>query len=173
MLYALAPVADDPQDLNRIASRLELILSGVQAASVVHDDEAVRTGASELLAEIERLQRRGRESEKTELLWYSHLPGSGAGIWVVESAANSMLEQLSSATPDWDQVGAAASFAESGVQQFQDAINGQTFSEGELDDAVAWAITHIEERLLDKDLPPGSRESLTEQLRVLRDTYQK
>ena len=84
-----------------------------------------------------------------------------------------MLEQLSSSTPDWNQVGAAASFAESGVQQFQDAINGRTFSDEELDDAVAWTITHIEERLQDKDLPPGSRESLTEQLRVLGERYHK
>ena len=84
-----------------------------------------------------------------------------------------MLEQLSSSTPDWDQSGAAASFAESGVQQFQDAINGRTFSDEELDEAAAWTITHIEERLQDKDLPLGRRESLTEQLRVLRETYQK
>ncbi len=166
-------MADDAQDLNRITSRLALILSGVQAASVVHDGQAVRTGASELLAEIEPLQRQGRESGNPELLWYSHLPGSGAGIWLVESSANSMLEQLSSSTPDWDQVGAAASFADSGVQQFQDAINGRTFSDEELDDGVAWTITHIEERLQEKDLPLGSRESLTEQLRVLRERYQK
>ena len=146
-------------------SRLALILSGVQAASVVKGDEAVRTGASELLAEIAALQRTGRESGKPELLCYSHLPGSGAGIWLVESSANSMLEQLSSSRPDWDQVGVSASFAESGVQQFQDAINGRTFSDEELDDAVAWTITHIEARLQDKDLPSGSRESLTEQLR--------
>jgi hypothetical protein len=60
------------------ASRLALILSGALAASAVHDDEAVRTSASELLAEIEPLHRQGRESGKPELLWYSHLPGSGA-----------------------------------------------------------------------------------------------
>ena len=166
-------MADDTPDLSKIASRLALILSGVQAASVVHDDEVVRTGVSEMLAEIEPLQRQGRDSGSPELLWYSHLPGSGAGVWLVESSADSILEQLSSPTPDWDQVGASASFAESGVQQFQDAINGRTFSDEELDDAVAWTITHIKERLQDRGLSPGSRESLTEQLRVLRERYQK
>jgi hypothetical protein len=59
------------------------------------------------------------------------------------------------------------------VQQFQDAINGRTFSDEELDDAVAWTITHIEKRLQDKDSPSGSRESLTEQLRALKERYQK
>jgi len=166
-------VADDAPDLNRIANRLALILSGVQAASVVHDDEVVRTGASEILVEIEPLRRKGREYGSPELFWYRHLPASGGGIWLVESSANSMLEQLSSSTPDWDQVGAAASFAESGVQRFQDAINGRTFSDEELDDAVVWTITHIEKRLQDKDSPPGSRESLTEQLRVLKERYEK
>lgn len=166
-------MAGDPHDLNRIADHLTLLLSGVQAACVVHDDEAVRTGASELLAEIRPLQREGRESGRPELLWYSHLPGSGAGIWLVEWAANSMLEQLGSSTPDWDRIGAAASFAESGLQQFQDAMSGRTVSEEELRDAVAMTINIIENRLRDKDLSPDRRESLTEQLRFLRETYQK
>lgn len=162
-------VVADPQDLNRIASRLALILSGVQAAAVVHDDEAVGTGASELLAEIASL----RESGKPEFSWYSDLPGSGTGIWLAESSANSMLEHLSSPTPDWDGVAAAASFAESGIQRFQDAINGRTISQKELDDATAWTIGHMEERLRDEDLPPDRRESFTEQLRLLRAKYQK
>jgi hypothetical protein len=166
-------MAGDSHDLNWIADRLTLLLSVVQAACVVHDDEAVRTGASELLAEIEPLQRQGRESGKPELLWYSQLPGSGAGIWLVESAANSMLEQLSSSTPDWDQIGVAASFAESGLQRFQDAMSGRTVSEEELHDAVAMTINFTENRLLDKDLSPDRRESLTEQLRFLRERYQK
>lgn len=166
-------MAGEPHDLDRIADRLALLLSGVQAACVVHDDEAVRTGASELLAEIEPLLREGRESRKPQLLWYSHLPGRGAGIWLVESAANSMLEQLGSSTPDWNQIGAAASFAESGLQQFRDAMSGRTVSEEELRDAMAMTISVTERRLLDDDLSPDRRESLTKQLRYLRERYQK
>jgi hypothetical protein len=79
-LYAHAPVADDPLDVNRIASRLALILSGALAASAVHDDEAVRTSSSELLAEKEPLHRQGRESGKPELLWYLVLTRSSAHI---------------------------------------------------------------------------------------------
>jgi hypothetical protein len=167
-------VPDDPYDLDGIASRLALILAGVQAAWGVHDDEAVRTGASELLAEIEPLQRHGRESGEPELLWYSHLPGSGgAAIWLIESSATSMLEQLSSSSPDWDQVGAASSFAESGVQQLQAAISGQTVSEEELHAALADTITIIEARLQDEDLPPDRRERLTDQLNHLRGRHPK
>jgi len=162
-------VPDDPYDLDGIASRLALILAGVQPAWGVHDAEAVRTGASELLAEIEPLQRHGRESGKPELIWYSHLPGfGGAAIWLIESSANSMLEQLSSSSPDWDQVRAASSFAESGVHQLQAAISGQTVSEEELHAALAETITFIEARLQDEDLPPGRRKRLTDQLSHLR-----
>jgi hypothetical protein len=170
----LEPMADGAYDLRAIADRLALIVSGVQAASVVHDAEAVRRGASEMLAEIEPLQREGRESGKPELLWYSHLPGSGgAGVWLVERSAESMLDQLNSSSPDWGDVGAASSFAETGVQAFQDGINGKTFSKEELDEAVTSSITHIEERLRDQELAPGRRESLTKQLFYLRERVQK
>jgi hypothetical protein len=162
-------VAADPDHLNAIASRLELILSGIQAACVVHNDKAVLAGASELLAEIEPLQRQGRESGNPELFWYSDLPDSGAGIWLVESSASSMLDQLNSSAPDWGQVGAASSFAESGVQQFRDAMGGKTFSEEELHDALAKTIADTEASLQDKDLPPRCRERLTERLRYLRE----
>lgn len=122
-------MASDVHDFDGVASRLGSILSGIHAGWAVHDDDAVRTGASELLKEIEPFQRQGRESGKPELLWYSHLPGSGAGVWLVESSANSMLDEVNSPTPDWDQVGAAMSFAESGVQQFRDAIKAGRPSE--------------------------------------------
>ena len=130
-------------------------------------------GASELLAEIEPLQRQGRESGVPELLWYSHLPGSGAGIWIVERSASSMLEQLGSPTPDWGQIGAASSFAESGAQQFQDALDGKAISDEELQDALSQTITFIEDRLEHESLPIDRRENLTAQLNVLRERLQK
>jgi len=42
-----------------------------------------------------------------------------------------MLEHLNSPTPDWDGLGAASSFAESGVEQLQEAISGQPLDQDE------------------------------------------
>jgi hypothetical protein len=159
--------------LRQIAGRLELIASDLQAASGVHDVEAVRLGASELLAEIEPLQREGRESGKPELLWYSHHPGGGAGIWLVDASATSILNQLNSSDLDWDQVAAAATYAESGVQQLQDAISGQPPDTERLRRSLADTIAHVEERLQGKQLSPTAREQLTKQLQILRDIEPK
>ena len=80
-----------------------------------------------------------------------------------------MLEQLNSSTPDWDRVVAASNFAESGLQQLQDAINGRMISEEETREVLATTVAVIEERLRDKELAPDRRESLTEQLRLLKE----
>jgi hypothetical protein len=166
----LTPDPDDTiADLEQIAGRLALIVSNLQAASGAHDEEAVRLGASELLAEIEPLQRVGRESGKPRLLWYSHHPGGGAGIWLVEASATSMLDELSSSDPDWDRLAAASTYAESGILQLQDAISGRPTETEELRTALAQTIAHVEERLQGQDLAPSTRERLAEQLSVLRD----
>jgi hypothetical protein len=159
--------------LQQIASRLELIASDLQAASAAHDREAVRLGASELLAEIEPLQREGRGSGKPELLWYVHHPGGGASIWLVDAAATSILDQFSSSDLDWDQVAAAATFAESGIQQLQDAISGQPPDEERLRKNLADTIAHVEERLQGKQLSATARKQLTKQLQILRDIEPK
>jgi hypothetical protein len=159
--------------LQQIAGRLELIASDLQAASGVQDLEAVRLGASELLAEIEPLQREGRASGKPELLWYSHHPGGGAGIWLVDASATAILDQLSSSDLDWDQVAAAATIAESGVEQLQDAINGEPPDAERLRKSLADSIAHVEERLQGRQLSPRAREQLTKQLQILRDIEPK
>lgn len=159
--------------LEQVAGRLELIASDLQAACGARDSEAVRLGASELLAEIAPLQREGRESGKPELLWYSHHPGGGAGIWLVEASATSILDGLSSSDPDWEQLATAATFAESGVEQLQDAINGQPADEEKLRRVLEQTIAHVEQRLQGEHLSPAAREQFMSQLHVLRDIAPK
>lgn len=163
----------DPDDhtatLTRIVGRLDLIVSDLQAAGGAHDGEAVRLGASEVLAELEPLQREGRASGKPEPLWYADHPGGGAGIWLIEASAHSILEALSSPDPDWDRVGAAATFAESGLQQLQDALRGTPTDHERFRAAVAQTLGRVEERLQSDDLTPSARAQLVERLRILKD----
>jgi len=58
---------DDRQRVNEIASQLGRIVAGLVVACRATDPEAVRSGASGLLAEIEPLQREGRESGRPQL----------------------------------------------------------------------------------------------------------
>lgn len=163
----------DPDDhtdaLTRIVGRLDLLVSDLQAAGGAHDGEAVRLGASEVLAELEPLQREGRESGKPQPLWYADHPGGGAGIWLIEASAHSVLEELDSPVPDWDRIAAAATFAESGVEQLQDALRGTPTDQERFRAAVAQTIGRVEERLRSDDLTPSVRTQLVERLRILKD----
>jgi predicted component of type VI protein secretion system len=91
----------------------------------------------------------------------------------VDASATSILNQLNSSDLDWDQVAAAATYAESGVQELQDAISGQPPDTERLRRSLADTIAHVEERLQGKQLSPTAREQLTKQLQILRDIEPK
>lgn len=95
-------------------------LAGVRAACKAGDAEYVRTAALSILASLQPL----RDKPDVPLQeWRSDLPKSArAALWLVDSSANSLLEQLKTEKPDWDRIGAAAIFAQSGVEQLRDDL---------------------------------------------------
>jgi len=95
-------------------------IAGVQAACKAGDTEYVRTAALNILATLETL----RDKPDVPLQeWRSDVPKAArAALWLVDSSANSLLEQLNTEKPDWDGIGAAAIFAQSGVEQLRDDL---------------------------------------------------
>ena len=70
----------------------------------------VRAAALNILATLEPL----RDKPDVPLQeWRRDVPkATRAALWLVDSSANSLLEQLNTEKPDWDQIGVAAIFAE-------------------------------------------------------------
>jgi hypothetical protein len=100
------------------------VVMDIEAACRAKNAEAVHSGALEALAAMEPFLGTTPGQLHLSSAWRADLSReAGASLWLIDSSAHSILELLEADNdPDWDQMGAASAFAESGVEQLQEHL---------------------------------------------------
>ncbi len=86
-------------------------VSSVQTAWAERNSENIAAGASQLSTAAEEVA--GEEDLSGEAM---------AALWIVRDNAECLTGQVSRTPTDWDLIGAASAFAESGVDQLREAL---------------------------------------------------
>ena len=109
-----------------VADRLRQIVAGIVLAHEKGSAKEVRTGALQLLATLGSLRGSTPEDMHLRSAWRSDMSSDArAALWLIDVSAHSILDDLDANGPsDWVGVGAASSFAQSGVQQLEESVSG-------------------------------------------------
>jgi hypothetical protein len=107
-----------------VAESLRQVVVGISLAHEERSPEAVRSGARQLLTTMVPLRGSTPNDLYLRTAWRSDMSTQArAALWLIDTSAHSILNHLNrDESQDWDEVGAASCFAESGVEQLQQAL---------------------------------------------------
>jgi hypothetical protein len=100
----------------------------ITAAWETRNADEVRIGVSHLFTALEPFRGTTPDEMHLPSAWRSDLPRDAHScLWLIHESTNSLLEHLDEVGgPNWDGIGAASTFAESGVEQLQRALGGNS-----------------------------------------------
>jgi hypothetical protein len=109
-----------------VAESLQQIVVKITAACEEKRPEIIRSGALQLLATMGPLRGSTPHDLHLSTAWRSDMaPKTRTALWLIDASAHSILEHLGEdGSRDWAGVGAASSFAESGIDQLQEELVG-------------------------------------------------
>jgi hypothetical protein len=112
----MKPRDSSPEHKAQLVGELLALTANIEELYEIHDLAGLRQSAAMLQVKAAAAQEIFRDSDG--------LLGEGAaGAWVAERAAVSLLEKSAQSDLDWDQLGAASSFAQSGVRQLAESFD--------------------------------------------------
>jgi hypothetical protein len=107
-----------------VAENLRQVVVRIILAHEERSPEGVRSGALQLLATMGPLRGSTPNDPHLPTAWRSEVSSDArAALWLIDASAHLILDHLDNdGSRNWDGVGAASSFAESGVEQLQDDL---------------------------------------------------